>query len=131
MQTIVQPADYDTSMQFATGINDTQENMLAQNVVQIPQEDDADEALKSQRLSVRSSADKKGPNYQQIDDLAGDIEGQRGHTIQGNTSYGGQFGKNNNSVLIDSSNDKGSKKSVLNSTGFKKQKTMLSQSKSN
>ena len=58
----------------------------------MPQDDDAEEALKSQRLSVRSSGDKKGPDYQQINDLAGDIDAQNRHTIQGNTSYGGQFG---------------------------------------
>ena len=45
--------------------------MLKQDVVQIP-EDDEDDALKSQRLSVRSSGSKKGPNYTQINNSLGD-----------------------------------------------------------
>ena len=63
--------------------------MLKQDVVQIP-EDDEDDALKSQRLSVRSSGSKKGPNYTQINNSLGDdidIIQQR-NAAQGQTEYG-------------------------------------------
>lgn len=59
-------------MQFTTGFNnETQENMLGQNVVEIPH-DGADDQQLSQRLSVRSDGNKGKNGYAAVDN--GELE---------------------------------------------------------